>query len=1317
MASSGQKERELLWVVNNEDSGKGSLRAAIEAGNKFVNQGKAVEIAFRDNYTIKPKQKTDYHQYTIEGGDWLINDRSTKNITIDGSGQKDLDRYRSLFGINSPGDIGVDEQTRVDITRINLINNKVAGGATKGSGGSLGAGAAVLHWGGHLIWRDSVFQNNKVSGGLGTSGAAGGKGWYRYKHLSSGFEGRPNGHGIKNGGFNGQSAGNPIGINSLPLKPEKTGEKWVDGTRIRFGGNNMTGNRGVGGMFSLTSPAGFVGGMYGSPGRNGRLVGEAGQGGGGGGGGGVRYTSQYYQSSKPNDWGKGGIGGRGGDGTYGAGGGAGGGGGGNAGTNKLEWKFLVSSFNTSRTPNWSPSKPGVGGTGGDWATNGTSGSKPSRQNAGAGGKGGDGAALGTFTSFALDDSNSSLKLDNVYFSQNEADGGNNVGRFRDLFSRELVVNYRDLALSSGDQLRGRDHDESPTIEKFNADHTQTDKSKIYDISGRFLAASPYASQLISSGSYTKSANGVIATKKFIIDPAEDSVISLRVYHDKLFTHQGEIVGADNLLEAVNRITNHVYKTPTEAEIRGTRQSTQTLYRGTENTGSLTDGVSAAYAKELGFAVGGLATEDGFLSKFLSTDTITALSYAGPAIGVGGMIFEAIFTRIEEDDRIEKELASKRAIDKEKSEIQGLVSKPISMAPFKLIDEQSFDIFEGFKFGRDQIIFDKRIRPTFDEYSPDGSVFIKATDKGSGIADNSAKVIAQLNLPPADNLMISGTGNSNIKYLNSLLHVLEFGEGENKEARYVLSKDTTWKYLWTNLPEYRPIAGFANDRIVIDRKQGGSGLGDKVPLSISTFKGNDRVLGDRGVNIIHAGDGNDYIAPGLGEDSVFGGDGFDTIDYNVNIDNPTPVSVVAQSDSDVWNVTDINGQKSIDSSLSNVESLRVPGGSSIDLSNAKSPTAIMSSVVDKSDDSVSNPSSTSESNESSNHESQLAGQRAYLIVTLAGGCFTGSDHNDVVFIDVTDSDLSPDNIQETTVKGEAGTNELLIKGFAHHIKEEPDGKNYFFEVSRSTSDGNDGKVFSIVKDDADKTLSRNKILTYEDIANFAIVDILSDSGDRNRIIYSTYTPSADATTSACVSTSIGTDTGSDSGADTVPSASAYDLIEMIPVDDSVGSQIPIIPPTQFDSLDDEVVSDKREEYEFRVLADADRYFSGQQRFGDNNLISGDRSGNLLFGTRGKDKIKSRGGADTIIAGNGNDIIRSGGGKDIIDGGRGTNRVFGGKGRDGFHLRQNGHQIISDFQIGKDYFILNRFMDPHDFKFEDNGRSIVSNGSVIATVDWT
>ena len=89
---------------------------------------------------------------------------------------------------------------------------------------------------------------------------------------------------------------------------------------------------------------------------------------------------------------------------------------------------------------------------------------------------------------------------------------------------------------------------------------------------------------------------------------------------------------------------------------------------------------------------------------------------------------------------------------------------------------------------------------------------------------------------------------------------------------------------------------------------------------------------------------------------------------------------------------------------------------------------------------------------------------------------------------------------------------------------------------------------------------------------------------------------------------------------------------------------------------------------------------------------------------------------IVGGNGNDVIRAGRGKDMIDGGKGRNRLFGGNGADGFHLRQNGHQIISDFEIGKDYFILNGSMDPHDFEFEDNGRLIINNDKIIASIDW-
>ena len=1363
MTSSSQSDRALLWVSNNKDDGEGSLRSAIDQGHELVKQGKAIEIAFTGNFRIKPIQekckiyrnmpeqnyiplcgsdsrsltaenydytnRTNEHQYTIYGGDWLINNRNTKNITIDGSSQKSLGWVRPLFGIQYPSKTGKTslvpdysiEPTRVDISRINLVNNEVKGGAIKGSGGSLATGAAVLHWGGHLTWRDSVIQKNKVSGGIGESGAKGGNGWYRHGFKNSSIS-RPSTIGYPLLGFDGGGAGGSHIYRSTILRnaqclngrPCDYWQTWGDG------GSDKSYSKWDSRRRSAPGDRGE------DAGENFNPIGLAGQGGGGGAGGGVKNVNQFYERSNPNVWGSGFKGGRGGHGSYGAGGGAGGGGGGNAGTN------AASGFNwsTARTPSWSPAQPGVGGRGGEWATDGTSGGKPSRQNGGNGGRGGDGAALGSFTSFAIDDEKSSLKLNNVDFIDNQADGGANVGRFRDIFSRNIVVENRDVTLSSGGQLQESTTVASATPVSLNVDHSQTDKTQVYDASGRFkkLESSPYAPKLILAASYTKIAGADIALKEFLINPNEDSVVDLRVYHDQLYTHSGEIIGSENLLKAVNQITNYVYKTPTEAEIRGTRGNTQALYRGTQNTGSFTDGVVSSSIKDFGFAVGGLATEDGFLSKMIPKSGITALGYLGPAAGVLGFVGEVIFTRLEEDRRIEQELASKKLIEEKKQQVKDLIPDEISIEPFKLIDEQTIDILRDFKFGRDQIMFPKSIRPVFAEYSPEGSVYIKASSKGKGVVDNSAKVIAQINLPDNDNLLIKGTGNSNEKYFNSLLHLLEFGEGENKESRYVLSKDTDWNYLWTNDSQYKPITGFANDRVIIDRSKGGSGLANTDPLTISTFSGDDRILGDSGKNIIIAGSGSDYIAPGLGEDSVIGGLGFDTVDYIVGNDNP--VTITALSNSDVWTVAGVNSQLSLDSSLSNVESLRVPGGSSIDLSNAKAPTAIMSSVRDVSNDSVSDASASSESETSSANSSELEGEAAYLVATRAGGSFTGSNHNDVIYIEFSDSDLSPNSVQNTTVKGGAGTNALVINGFARLIENETDGKKYFFEVSQLSSDPNEGKIFSIVKNDEDKILSRTLIFDYENINNFAIVDILTDSDDSNRISYTTYEASADveAGTDTDTDTDTGADTGTDTGSDTGASADVFDSVEIMPIGDLEGWQNParkgagLLDSQLFDSFEtlDSFETDnnfgKIKEYEFRTLTDGDKKsFSGQPRFGDNNLISGDRYGNLLFGTQARDKIRSRGGGDTIVGGNGNDVIRAGNGKDMIDGGKGRNRLFGGNGADGFHLRQNGHQIISDFEIGKDYFILNGSMDPRDFEFEDNGRLIIINDKIVASID--
>ena len=330
MTNSSQNQRTLLWVSNNKDSGAGSLRDAVEKGNKLAAQGKAIEIAFTDNFNIKPMQRrfvhkkrywlrtgpnntglwidgeinynkrdgvSDYHQYTINSGDWLINDRNTKNITIDGSDlikdlnksnpdwkEKDLrsiERVRSLIGIgNGPESINGVKPTRVDITRINLVNNEVKGEAYKGTGGSLAAGAAVLHWGGHLTWRDSVIQNNKVSGGIGKSGAKGGNGWYRHGYSNSSIVSTKKWPESATRGFDGSDSANiNPGLNNLRA------ERLISSRGYGGGGGESedAGNR--------YSKYGVVG-RPGKSGANGRRMGQAGLGGGGGGGGGVSHQNQ-----------------------------------------------------------------------------------------------------------------------------------------------------------------------------------------------------------------------------------------------------------------------------------------------------------------------------------------------------------------------------------------------------------------------------------------------------------------------------------------------------------------------------------------------------------------------------------------------------------------------------------------------------------------------------------------------------------------------------------------------------------------------------------------------------------------------------------------------------------------------------------------------------------------------------------------------------------------------------------------------------------------------------------------------------------------
>ncbi len=987
-------KRELIWVTNNKDFGWGSLTHALERGHLSASQGKAIEIAFKGNFSIKPMQKTSLHKYTINGGDWLINNRATKNITIDGSNQKSLDRVRSLFRINSPenmdGALYGNKPTRVDITRINLVNNEVKGGAISSGGGSLAAGAAVLHWGGHLTWKDSVIQSNKVSGGIGKSGAAGGNGWYRHGYKNSSIK-----TSYETWGFRGAKAAgkeyskqHPVGINS-----------WL---------NHFFHQGGEPGAVY----AGETYGGQGGDGQSGRSIGEGGQGGGGGGGGGVSDKNQYYERSNPNVWGNGGKGGNGGNGAYGAGGGAGGGGGGNAGTDSASGPF----WSTSRTPDWSPAQPGRGGKGGEWATDGTSGAKPSRQKGGSGGKGGDGAALGTFTSFASDTQDSSLTLDNVDFIDNEAKGGDGTGRFRAIFSRDIEVKHNELTLSSGSSSRGNAINENSS---FKSDHTEVNKTKVHDAFGKFKKIDKaYAPAIIHSASYELKTDAEIDGKVFKLNPNVDNVISLKAYNESKYTHDIEIKGSKNLLKALNIINDSVHQTKSEAEIK---QS----HKGVFN--SFTSTMVANSAKDFVVEKASDTITD-YVSETFKGKALKNVLFLGGALGVGALVAEGIYNQLKEDARIEKELEIKKKIDETRENVKTLIPDELTIEPIPILHKRTNDVFLDFVIGQDQIIFDAGIRPTL-KYRGDGRIDIEMDQESRTVTDNKAPLIGEIRLNQDQHSVIAGTTWNKNDYFDSLLHVRQFGD----EKRYILAKDTKWNYLRGNADAQSITTSIANDRLIIQRDLEG-GVGNDKQLQVHTHQGNDRILGDQGSSQIEGGRGDDFISPDLGIDEVFGGPGFDTVDYS-NLAHSITVStnkdgnleaIINNESKALLSKDTLHYHKIKDKLYSGVESIRSKGGSNIDLSHAIQPT-----------------------------EGVAVNEASYLIATGSGSEIKGSNFDDIFMISY-DSEFNIDpagsikqNNSVTKLNGNDGNNTLLIDGLFNHMLK---GNNFELVVRWNPSEG-------------------------------------------------------------------------------------------------------------------------------------------------------------------------------------------------------------------------------------------------------------------------
>lgn len=1001
--------RMLIKVTNNNDDGDGSLREAIRQGNEAVKAGKAVEIAFTSSFHIKVKTG-----YSLEKGDWTFNQKLTKNIIINGENASgplfQIGNQSNINSAKNPSDI---EELKVDITRMHLVNSHVKGGDGKsGGGGGLGAGSALLHFNGHVTWRESSFQGNTVEGGKGAKGAMGGESFYIHAKRfmpKSGFALGTHNQQYANDGVAGQRGGS-FNNSSATSHSSRYGKKGLNGWSKSH----------VGGTY------GIITGTNGGHGHNGKLFGEGGGGGAGGGGGSSHdqhsltgYTGARDGAGSWRHWGDGGRGGNGGNGNFGAGGGAGGSAGANAGHDDFK-----NGSRYRRSPSWTyKNKQGATGRSGEWASAPTKAGDPDRGNPGSAGRGGDGAALGVISSFATKNEKSSLSFDNVDFRKNEAKGGDNTGRFANIYSRHLTIKYNNITNSKGDSFRGNEIGNGDFNRNINS--ATTVKSRSYANSGRFKELVPtksVASQEIFSTSYqVDSSLAQTFGKVYQLGNSGGHTIVLHADQKDSKIHQLEIAGAQELLQSVRDVNNLANETRTEDEIHSTHKG---IFGSFTRTGSLKQAATTAAEAA---ARKGTELLDEQIDKFASKSLAALKSQSKYAFNLGALIGDAIFTQIAEDARIEEELKEKRRIDKARGEINRLIPEELKITPFDPGSQRTYDTFKDFELGRDQIAFTSRIKPIITYRSGlggEGGVINITSERTDQTGDaNSARLIGQIRLTTQQTANALKHGHDAI-YFQQFLHLLPGKQDTNWKPYYAIAKDSQWQYF--SRPADRKPGGIGNDRIIISRN---TGIGTDIVLEANGFEGHDRIKGDSGKNLLKGETGNDFFDPGIGSDIVKGGSGTDTVSYT-SLKSSVSISTSANKKE----ITVTGTAPAWTDKLSDVEVLRTWGGSNHKLTDAK--------------------------------QSSAQGH-GYRVQTGATGTTEGSQYDDNLFISYA-SDFNTDpattTLEKTTiVNGQQGNDSLLIDGLAAHIEAGQTLKLTYSNISQSsgfitkTTNGSNTKI--------------------------------------------------------------------------------------------------------------------------------------------------------------------------------------------------------------------------------------------------------------------
>jgi len=531
--------------------------------------------------------------------------------------------------------------------------------------------------------------------------------------------------------------------------------------------------------------------------------------------------------------------------------------------------------------------------------------------------------------------------------------------------------------------------------------------------------------LISATSYfVDKTKANIQGNSYQLDTTKDHVIYLATEGP-----QGDgvirptISGGEGLIKAVNKLNNHIHKTKSVAEIKGSRKSwfTPANIAGAAmalgQAGSVYQKLHPSKTKP-----SQLVTRATDLAM-AGLDLVGGVPGAKAIAGIAKVGFSIFTHEMSENARIEEELQVKKETDAKRDAITNLLPKSGKLETQTFLEYgqgRTRETFNDFQIGKHTLHFAPGLNPQF-LYKNNGStqrdtIFIDHSDQ-KPTGDSSPKRIAILNLSEESTKELRKAVNKN-GYFETLLHLLPT---DNGEGEYMIGTQSQWKF--QNSKQMAPDMGPAGDRVIVKRATGYNG-----DITTETFAGDDIIVGDEGNNEILAGVGNDYIQPKRGTDTIYGQEGRDLVSY-IDLHKPISVTVNQEKTLKVGFMDDTSN--SLDATLTSIEALKVMGGSRVDLTNAKRP--VLDVIVIE--------------------EGDLARETFYTIEAGAAGTdITGSDYNDHFRIDFTDDFNQPtDDLifrgTESKVDGGDGYDILAITGLGA-LKMKDNSKTFFLKTDRN-----------------------------------------------------------------------------------------------------------------------------------------------------------------------------------------------------------------------------------------------------------------------------